>query len=357
MKRLFLIGLLALVGCTSTSTTPTVPSLEGIWSVSSGSEVLSAIGNSSLKFLQLNANGTGIAYAVQTDTNVLTCAPVVYSVENNSVVSFATSLNQSSTELYVFEKTDTSLKLSNVDGVNQNFAKAASVPADNQCETANVTRKLESLAIRPAGFAGLLSDGTNLRVADNNSIVQIINPTNGAIVTTENITGSSYRQVVTMQGATDYWAHCGCGGSPEIARFKVGVAPSDIIQTGTDLGNEISVRGAAFDGTNLWLGGYSSANSVYRILKVNSAAEPDVLLSSFDFKVGLNALTFHAGQLWGLQNNNLVLINPATAKAQRTVHLPDLNQGSYQGIASLGGNLFVMINNNNSSITILVVSV
>jgi hypothetical protein len=335
--------------------------LTGVWGVQSGSgEILSGLDLSNLKYLQFNAGGTGGVFAVEPTTNVLTCAPLLYATLNANVISIssdAVGVSSGSADLFTLERLgDTSIRLTNTKGASQTFAKIGAVPASNLCDTANVTGKLENLAIDPSSFSNLVSDGTNLRVADQNRKVQIINPATGAIVTSEDITSSGYDEVIAMQGATDYWAHCGCGGSETVARFKAGVAPTDTINTQTDLGNAIGVRAGAFDGTNLWLGGYSFTDRIFRVLKINSAAEPDVLLSSFDFKSGLQAMAFNGPDLWGLvgyQSAALVRIDPATAKATRTVKLPEASDGVYRGLTALGGKLYVMLELNSGKITIL----
>jgi hypothetical protein len=330
--------------------------------VQSGSgEILGGLRPANLRYLQLNADGTGGVFAVEPTTNVLTCASLLYAVLNAKMISISSDVvgvGLESADLFTLERlSDTSIRLSNTKGASQSFAKVGTVPASSHCESANVTGRLANLAIEPASFANLVNDGTNLRVADQDRKVQIINPATGAIVGNEDIS-SGYDEVIAMQGATDYWAHCGCGGSETVARFKAGVAPTDTINTQTDLGNAIGVRAGAFDGIHLWLGGYSYTDRIFRVLRINSAAEPDVLLSSFDFKSALQAMTFNGSDLWGLvgyQNAVLVRIDPATAKATRTVKLPEVSDGYYNGLTALGGKLYVMLGLYNGKITILAV--
>lgn len=356
-----LSGVVLLAACGGAGSN--IPAISGIWQVqASNGEILRGLGVSQLKYLKLNANGTGEAYAVESSTNVLTCAPLLYAVLNANTISISSDLvgvSIGSAELFNLEKLgDTSIRLTSAKGATQTFSQVSTVPPTSLCETANVTARLENIAVEPGSFSNLVTDGTNLRIADQDRKVQIINPTTGAILGNEDISSSSYDDVITMQGATDYWAHCGCGNSEDVARFKAGTAPTDIINTRTDLSNEIGVRAGAFDGTNLWLGGYSYSAQIFRVLRINATAEPDVVLSSFDFKIGLEAIAFNDPDLWGLvgsQSAVLVKIDPSTAKATRTIKLPEVSNGYYRGLTALGGKLYAMIALDNGKITIYAV--
>lgn len=345
MRRLVLLVLLVVLVACSGGTGGSI-SIAGIWAVQSGNEVFNNLGSASLKYLRLNADGTGHVYAVHAPTNVLYCTSLLYTVlGSDKVLMSSDAITSTNAELYTYRMTGSSdLRLTNANGISQDFTKVNSVPANNVCEDAKVTGSLQNLAIDYDGWPNLLSDGANLRLPDASGIVHIINPTNGSIAGTENLGATYYDVPVTMQGATDYWGHCACGGSEDVGRYKAGAAPTDTINTRTDLSNQISVRMGAFDGTHLWLGGYSYANRVNRFLKINSNAEPDVLLGSFDFDQWMQAIAFHNGQLWGLvDSSRLVQIDPGTAKATRTIRLPAVGNGSYQGLTSLGGKLYVLV--------------
>lgn len=364
MRKLLLVGLLmALAACSSSSPTTTLPSVVGVWSVQSGSEVLKGLDGSSLKFIELAGNGTGKFYATQATSNVLACVPLVYSVSSKSVISIssiATGVNFNSVELYTFEKaSDSSLKLSNKEGQSQNFSLVSAVADSSKCETANVTNQFTRLAINFSYWSNLINDGTNLKVVDTNNVLRTLNPTNAAIVLTQTIpsTVGQYSQISAMQGS-DYWANCGCGNVEDIKRFNSAFTLVDTVNTRTDLGNQIVIYSAAFDGTNLWLGGPSNAAGTFRILQVDANAEPDVLVSSFDFPTTVQGMTFLGSQMWGLVNlvgPRLIQINPTTKKATRTITLPTAADGTYRGLTALGGKLYVLIRNNDNTSTILVV--
>ncbi len=359
---------IALVACPSTTTPtppPALPSLEGVWAAQSGSGIFDALTDTTpLKFLQLTTSGSGKAFAVNTSSNVLACAPLLFAVNNANVVSVSSSVlfgfnnaGGASTKLLNFALTNaTTLSLTDENGNAQTFTKAASVPNSNQCAGANITAKLENLPVVPASFTNLVSDGTNLRLADDTSTVRILNPTTGAQVSTESLSlAGQYTQIMAMQGA-DYWAHCGCGGSQDVHRVKPSVStPVKAIDTDTNLGRRIGVRAGAWDGTNLWLGGYG-ADSKQHVLRVNSEAATVTLISQFEFGSSLQALTFQDGALWALVYElgpKLAQIDTTTGKATRTLDLPAVTNGSYQGLASLNGRLYVMIRNYANTTTIL----
>ena len=363
---------IALVACPTTSTPtppappppPALPSLEGVWAAQSGSGIFDALTDTTpLKFLQLTTSGSGKAFAVNTSSNVLACAPLLFAVNNANVVSISSSVlfgfnnaGGASTKLLTFALTNTGLSLTDENGNTQTFTKTASVPNSNQCSGANITARLDGLPVVPDSFTNLVSDGTNLRLADDTRIVRILNPATGAQVSTESLSlAGQYTQIMTMQGA-DYWAHCGCGGSQDVHRVKPSVStPVKVIDTDTTLGARIGVRAGAWDGTNLWLGGYG-VDSKQHILRVNSEAATATLISQFEFGSSLQALTFQDGALWALVYElgpKLTLIDTATGKATRTLDLPAVTNSSYQGLASLNGRLYVMLRNYANTTTIL----
>lgn len=362
MRRLLLVGLLmVLAACSTSSPSATLPSVVGTWSAQSGGEVLGGLSTSgvSLKFLDLAADGTGKVYGTQTDSNVLVCVPVVYAVVSQNVLSLATTANgvsEFSVELYPFQRGDTSLSIRSKDGVSQTLTKASAVAASSQCETGNVTSKLENLAITSNSWGNLINDGTNLKLVDRNNVLNTINPVTGALSSPQPVPGG-FSYFVTTQG-TDYWGTCACGNVNDIKRH--GPAPtftqSTTINTNTDLANEITIYTGGFDGTSLWLGGSSRASGSFRFLQVNPVSK--TLLSSFDFKTSLRHVAFSGSQLWGLVNllgSKLVLIDTVTHKAVRTLNLPAPSTGSYYGLTAMGGKLYVLQQNGNSTSSIVVV--
>ncbi|MDX2006068.1 MAG: hypothetical protein SFU83_12380 [Meiothermus sp.] len=362
MKKFLISGLLGLlVGCSGGGSGPSLPNLAGVWAPQSGGEFLGGLSGASLRFLQLNPDGTGQVYATQAESNVLACTAVVYAVASQNVVSISTVANGVSyegVELYTFQRGDTSLTISNKEGVSQTFNKAGAVAANSQCETANVTARLQNIPISNNSWSNLLNDGTNLKLVNDSRNLYTINPITGVLSAPQSIPGPTYAYFVTMQGINDYWGTCACGNVEDIKRH--GPPPTftetTSINTRTDLSNQISVNSGAFDGTSLWLAGYSRSTNGYRLLQVNPATK--ALVSYFDFKTQLRHIAFVSGQLWGLASllgSKLVQIDPVSRRATRTITLPTLSSGSYYGLTSMGGKLYVLIRNDDNSSSILVV--
>jgi hypothetical protein len=361
--------LLALAACAAAPGTPQPqpnptpeppPSLAGSWQASTPGNLFDNEGLGTLRFLKFtetsDSSGRLEVFGVHPESNVLACDALVYAAVADDVVSlFSKVLNS---RLLAYRKEGDTLTLTNEQGVTQTLSKVADVPASALCERKSFAATFETIPVRLTSFTSLLSDGTNLRVSSEDGNVYPIDPNTGALGTGVLLggdfnLGGTFNDTVTMQGATDFWAHCGCGGSQEIVRFKPGdTTATDIIDTGTDLGKEIGVRQAAFDGSHLWIAGFSFDDGRNLVLRVNAEVEPDVLVSQFAFDHSMQGLTFHDGNLWALVDvlgPKLVQIDTTQAKAVRTLSIPELSQGRYQGLTSLGGSLYLLAEVSNST--------
>jgi hypothetical protein len=360
--------LLALAACTTDSggtpqpqPNPTPPpSLAGSWQATTPGNLFDNEGLGTLQYLKFtetsDSSGRLEVFGVHPESNVLACDGLIYAALADDVVSLFSKVLDS--RLLSYKKDGDRLILTNEQGVSQTLTKVADVPASSVCEQKSFEASFETIPVRLTSFTSLLSDGTNLRVSSEDGNVYPIDPNTGALGTGVPLggdfnLGGTMDDTVTMQGATDFWAHCGCGGSQEIVRFKAGdPAPTDIVDTGTDLGKEIGVRQAAFDGTDLWIAGFSFDDGRNLVLRVNAEVEPDVLVSQFAFNHSMQGLTFHDGGLWALVDvlgPKLVQIDPTQAKAVRTLSIPELSQGRYQGLTSIGGSLYLLAETSNST--------
>jgi hypothetical protein len=383
MKRIVLSCLLIalMVSCGGgASTTPTpggsgLPQITGVWKTDSGPEVFAGLGTWKTQFLQFADKGDGKVFVSQASSNLKACPATVYAVISANVVSISSrtlinsfgeaSLNAShltakAVESFRFELPDANtLKLIAETGETQVFKKASEVATSSQCETATVKSTLEDLSVTTnRSDTDIISDGTNLRVSDGSGKAQIITLPSGALGVSE-VMGPSLGQFtygVVMQ-AGDYWAVCHCGGNTDITRWKPGVAAAvDTINTGTDLGKELSISSAAFDGTYLWLSGYNYAAAQYQLFKINTAAEPDVLVQTTPLAVGTNGLTYYNSKLWTLTNafgSSLAELDETNGKATRVLTLPPAKTGTnYASLVSVGGSIYVMRYKNSTTISV-----
>lgn len=347
-----------LVACTTTSPTstpsPQLPSLAGAWQSTTETNIFSNVGLGNLQFLRFtestDSSGTLEVFGIRPETDVLACGQLVFATVAEDTLSLYSDIFES--RLLQFEKSDSSLTLKDESGLTQTFTKAPEVSSSAICESISFEASFETMAVNLTSFTGLVSDGTNLRVASDDGNVYPINPNTGELGVGTTLVGGnlgiggSPRHIIAMQGTSDYWGHCGCGGSEDIVRFKAGAATAvDIIATDTDLSKDVSVREAIYDGTHLWISGYSFDEGKNLILKVDSDAEPDILLSEFAFDDQLIGFTFLGGQMWALINvlgYKLIQIDPALGKATRTINLPALEQGNFKGLEAHDGSLYLL---------------
>ena len=356
------IIVLFLVACaTPTAPSTKVPSLAGAWQSTTETNIFNDVSLGNLQFLRFtestDSSGSLEVFGIQSETDILACGQMVFATVADDTLSLYSEIFES--RLLQFEKTDTSLTLKDESGLTQTFTKVNEVSSSAICESISFEASFEDIAVSLTNFTGLVSDGTNLRVASEDGNVYPINPSNGELGAGTTLVGGNYgiggspEHIVAMQGATDYWGHCGCGGSQEIVRFKAGAPTAeDVIDSATDLPEEISVREAIYDGTHLWIAGSSREDRRNLILRVDSDAEPDVLLSDFTFDQHLIGFTLLDGQMWALVNvlgYKLIQIDPASGKATRTINLPALAEGDFEGLEAHDGSLFLLVEVNQST--------
>lgn len=332
--------------------------LSGIWQPSGGEPAM-VLSGATLSYLELGGatgvSGLGTIFA-RAAADVPVCAELVYAASGDDAVAvYAEDVfaRGSATQLFLYERVSADvLALTDEDGNRQTFARVASVPTEDACVTVGTTRRVEGLEV-DLRFGNLLSDGTDLRIVDDASAVYRIDLAAEALVLQGDLGLTAYDQAVTMQGAT-FWAHCGCGGSQDVQRLQLGGAQVDAIDTATDLGLEISVRAAAWDGSVLWLAGYSYDSASQLLLEVDSDPEPDVLLASVELGVAPQAMTAMDGDLWTLVDifgPRLVRIDPASGSVVEVVELPEPGEeGRYTGLAALGGELYLLFQTSGSSL-------
>lgn len=319
-------------------------SLIGVWKFDP-SEALQESLDGTLTYVVLGADGFAEFLSRSEETDILGCQEGPYLVDS---VGFIAQLPDAYTAIILLAEigADGQLTLTADDGRTATATRVSDVPEEDRCGTLAVENTFENLP-DPESFTGLAFDGNSLWYEEQNTrLVFPINPATGAAGAPANLGGSQFSHVHAMQGA-DFWTHCGCGGSQEAQRRTPAGAMVDEVDTDTDLGFEIGIRGIAYDavGNVLWLHGYSYDEGKASFLRVNSNAEPDVLISQDAFDASINALAFDGTHLWAVvgygEAARIVEINVGTFKAVKTYKNPD-NTLQWRGIAATNGSLFLL---------------
>ena len=320
-------------------------SLSGIWQRASGT-LFAAQTTSQPESLVLNEDGTGSLNLRQPDSGVLTCGDLLHTRGDVALLLDLSRLRFDS-RIVLFGQPDAStLQLRDVAGDTATFTRATAVGA--QCGTFTVNARFDGLPVEPDSRSGLAFDGTSLWYEeDNTGLVFPVNPATGVLGLPVDLgVASQFTHVHAMQG-TDFWVHCGCGNNQSIQRRTAAGAVVDTVNTEVDLSEFVAVDAVAFDaaGGVLYVHGFSFDLGVSRLLRVNSNAEPDVLLGAVDFPASLISMTFDGASLWAIlgfpPQQVIARIDVNTARATATFAAPDATV-EWQGIAAVGSELFLV---------------
>jgi hypothetical protein len=234
------------------------------------------------------------------------------------------------------------LRLTDSLGVTLVFSRAAAVPPAAECGTLAEQQRFTGLP-RPSGSSGLAYDGVSLWYTDTNATTaHPVDPATGTAGTPVDL-GFGY---VHAAQAGDFWTHCNCGGNDIASRRSPAGGDVDTVDTGVDLGEQISIRALAFDaaGGALWISGRAASSDEGRLVRVQTDLEPDQVQLSGPFATDLQALAFDGSNLWGLTADsprNLLRIDPLTGDATATFTVPDAAI-EWIGVASVGGQIFLL---------------
>lgn len=200
----------------------------------------------------------------------------------------------------------------------------------------------------PIVFSGLAYDGTSLwfNVEDFTQAVPV-DPETGMPGAPIPVSGL----VHAVQNG-DFWTHCGCGGSHEASRWPIdGGLIVDMVDTDSDLANEITIRGIAYDsvGNALYLAGDDN-----QLLRVDSDAEPDVLLgvNTIDSLGNLGAITWDGSSVWAIVSSNpqtIIRVDVNSGIVTASYPVPDATV-TWQGIAAVGPQFFLIGSKSNEGV-------
>jgi hypothetical protein len=291
------------------------------------------------EFLVFNPDGSGRVNLFDADTGILRCDPLRH--VRGLTATVAVEFFEQTRVLRQALDTPDVLRVTESDGGATLFDRATEIDPAFECGTLTVGDRFEGLP-RPAGFTGLAFDGSSLWYEEEDTaLVHPVDPATGSTGTPLDLGASQFTHVHAMQGS-DFWTHCGCGGSQEASRRTSAGAEVDLVET-EPLGRDLRVRAIAYDpvGNVLWLHGQDRTGGPSRFLKVNSDAEPDVLLAEPVFDVFMSGLSWDGAALWGVADSSLVRIDPDTAQATASFHIPDASV-DWRGVAAVGSELFLL---------------
>ncbi len=301
----------------------------GPWLLTQGTVAPALISGAQVTALDIQPDGFARAYIRDLKTDANDCVRVFTLFDGNTLVldfsrEPAFSFNAERGNLFpVVELDAQNLAVASPEGVVALFERQLALPSSVTCRTLNFA--VEATGLPPANSFGdlvlyngdLIYNSTDNQIQaydlDTNSLVAPLGPTQS-------------RFLQTSQG-TDLWTHCGCGGSPDVFRRNL-TTVFDTVHTGNDLGLEITVRAGAYNSATdrLWLHGAADATGQQQFLIVNTNGEPDVLVESALFDRSLRGLAFDGTDMWGfitIGSRSIVRIDTTTKRVIQTVELPD----------------------------------
>ena len=251
---------------------------------------------------------------------VLTCGTFTYArAETPTLTMDLRTIGYLDTRVmqYTLDGSD-GLALAAYDGRTAELVRVDAVPAASDCAALTEIALFTDLPI-PEYWSGLAFDGAQLWYeVQNVSEIVPVDPATGAAGAPKEFGAFQFEHPHASSGA-DLWTHCACGGNESVGLVSSTNTLLDEVETGLELGLEVSVRAIAFDAASgtLWLHGYTNAGE-RKLLQVDpTGAEPDDLIQAFDLDADVTGLAFDGTNLWALNHSgrSLARIDPATGTA------------------------------------------
>lgn len=323
--------------------------ISGIWRLTSGT-YLSGEDVSDLQYIQFEENGMSLIVYRTAITEILGNIDSLYAVLNDTTVLldiFGYSMMRGMGDTYIFDKPDEStLTLTDSSQNTITFTAETQIPEAFLCKEFNIQAEYKDLEIEPDTNTNLVWDGLTYlwyKDEDSNTIYPFDTSTETLLTGSGKDFGTYYSHIHAYQGG-DFWTHCHCGGNEDASLRTTAGVEVDNVDTDADLGHEINIDAIAWDGTHLWLYGYSYDLAKDQLLKVDSNAEPDSLEDSYDFD-RIDVLTWDGSNFWALSGYGatavIVKIDPIELKAIATYKTPHSNI-RWMGIATVGSDLYLL---------------
>ena len=305
----------------------------GHWQIS-GATIFAGIPG--VTYIDLDKSGSALLSATESKIGAVECGQLIFAVLNDKIVSI--EFPGGTVNYYRYTRSGSTLSLTDAFGQQTNFTSVASIPAASTCVAlpASTPIYFPSTNSPYLGYGPhFTGSGTRLwyfrQTYDASWYDVATGTTGGSLFSTVN-----YRFI---QGAQDdtLWNGCQCGNENDIERLDTAGNLIDTVTTSDpQIGVDIRIDSAAFDGTDLWLSG--SLNSGTRDemwLKIDSGAEPDLLLGSGLIPGYGSGLAIRNGHILTLDNDigaTIVEIDPATGAPVKSYLMPPGPQ-YWQGLA------------------------
>lgn len=307
-----------------------------------------------LEVMVFDASGGGDMYMRIEDSDALSCAQGLLYSESDGMLVLDTTASGIAVYQVARPSADT-LELLDVSSDTLAFTRLTAVPAEVMCDELTVEATFTDFT-EPEQEAneatGLAYDGTDTLWYTNDADLDFV-PFD---LTTEALGAvfdpplgfGQYTYVHDMQ-AGDYWVHCNCGLNSDVRRLQPDGTIVDQVDTLADLGQEINIESLAMDADSgsLWMQGRTPDEPRRQLLlQVNSAAEPDVLLESYDIGTEIRGLTWDGTHLWGVVRpmrtiSVVVQIDPANGEIMNAYANPDPDL-RLQAIAAVGDDFYLL---------------
>jgi hypothetical protein len=341
------------VGCNDESSSPNseAPDPAGTWEHVYGQLPLlnaSLPTGVSLRYLVLAADQTGSVHAQMLGTGGgAWCQDLIYfsTLDAGIVLQIYDDGGHVQHKLlFGFEAKADTLRLGDGRGHTAVFAAREAVAAELDCPPVLVVSRLE-LHNYPALGTGLAFDGTALIYTreEPETILDRIDPDTGSLLSPLSLPFPFTLVQATEQQST-FWTVCRCSPAVAVRRDADG---DELDRVDTALfPNPINIRALAHDedGNTLWLHGLD-ASGPSRLLRVDSDADPNILVRSISLDLYLEAMTWYGGALWAVDSTAgrqaLVEIDPELGRVVRTFRSPDPDL-SLRAIGAAGQRLFLL---------------
>lgn len=360
LSVLFLVALSWSCGKKSDGPQPTPPigdALFGSWEVTSGNLIpdvgLEGTSLGVATHLRLSgdgSSGTGRTFNLDDSTGVRTCTDLAITRLADGAIAVDAALPSYEGGLSIFSflvrmPGPDEMILTREDGDEITFSRIAAPPSEVECQVIEPTGTIV-LTTAPSFRSNLAAEGSNIWFTTGGELVPVNVQTGdeGTPITTDAITWDSFYNPHTIQSG-DFWLTRESGGNYPADRRDTAGTSIDDFNTDLDLGMPTHIDGMNWDGTNLWVvGGNGDENGqTTRILKIDSEAEPDVVLDTFEWNDRFQQATLDGGIVWGILfgvDQMLVEVDPTTGLATSTWVLPP--DHDWQGLTWLGNTLYVL---------------